>query len=240
MTPGSQVDYERMASQAMVMLRQGNYDSAIRIYDELLVRFPNYIDGWYNKGIALYRHMGRHQEGLAAFDRALQIDGEDIDIWHERGKLLLILHQNDAALQSFERVLTLRPNYRISIEGKAAAYYAMERYEDAATTCDQVLALYPPGHPNTMQALKTKAMCQNNLTKFKAAIQTANRALRITQKDDTIWETKGLALAGQGKFQEAIQCLEYAITLNPNNQSASDNLTQIRQTIEDHYAVESS
>jgi tetratricopeptide (TPR) repeat protein len=74
-------------------------------------------------------------------------------MWHNRGKALYCLGRYQEAIESFNRVLQLKPNYRISIEGKAAALNNMGLYEEAMGTCDIVLNIYPPGHPKTWKCL---------------------------------------------------------------------------------------
>ena len=231
----AQVDYERLANQALRMLQAGQFSSALAIYDELLQKFPNYIDGWYNKGITLTKHFNRHADAVDCFNRGLQINPSDIDMWHWRGKSLLALTRNQEALESFERVIQLRPNYRIAIEGKAAALYAMGLYEESILICDQLLAMYPPGHPKTAQALLTKSMCLNNTAKYKQTIVFVNKALAINPQSDELWEIKGAALGGMAKYKEALSCLEEALRLNPKNQTAQATLSQIREVLEDHY-----
>ncbi len=231
----AQVDYERLANQALRMLQAGHFTAALQIYEELLQKFPTYVDGWYNKGITLSKHFNRHQEAVQCFDAGLRMAPNDIDMWHWRGKALLALSRNQEALESFDRVLGLRPNYRISIEGKAASLYAMGLYEESVGVADTLLNLYPPGHPKTYQALITKAMCLNNTGKFKLAIGIANKALTINPKSDELWEIKGAALAGMAKYKEALQCLEEAVRINPQNATAQATVAQIREVLEDHY-----
>ena len=69
---------------------------------------------------------------------------------------------------------------------------------------------------------------------LRAAREAGLRSIAVASDADR------LALGGQGKFQEAIQCLEYALKLDPKNESAASNLNQIRGALEDHYAVETS
>ena len=54
-----------------------SFDQAIRIDG-------NYVDAWYNKGLALDK-LDKYTEAVASFDQAIRIDGNYVDAWSNRG-----------------------------------------------------------------------------------------------------------------------------------------------------------
>ena len=239
--PPTTTDYEKLARQAVLLLNDAKYEEGVACLDELLKKFPKYIDGWYNRGIALSQHLSRHEEAIKCFDQALRVMVElygrddDIDLWHNRGKALYSLGRYQEAVESFNKVLAHKPNHRISIEGKAASLNNMGYYKEAIETAEIIIKLYPPGNPRTWKALSIKAMALNNLGKYKQAIAVVNRALEVNPKDDGIWQTKGHSLASLGKYREALMCLEEAIRLNPNNAEAKELKEKIAEMVEDFW-----
>lgn len=234
--PAQETDHEKIASRALILLREGRYQEAIACYDELLRRFPNYVDGWYNKGIALGEHLHDYEHAIYCYDRGLQLNPMDIDMWHNKGKALYCLGRNEEAIQCFDRVLQLNPHYRISLEGKAAALNNMGRFREAQAVAEHILEMYPPRNIKTWKALSVLAMSLNNQGLHKKAIEAANRAITINPNDDGIWETKGAALAAMGRYREALHCLEEALKLNPDNRTAEQTRDKVAEILNEFWS----
>ena len=64
-----------------------------------------------NRG-SLLHSLGRYDEALKAFDRALALQPSLPTTWHNRGLALSMLGQRAEALRSFERVLEIDPGNR--------------------------------------------------------------------------------------------------------------------------------
>ena len=173
--PVAEQDHEKIASRALILLREGRYAEAIACYDELLRRFPNYVDGWYNKGIALGEHLQRYEEAIQCYDHGLSLNPGDIDMWHNKGKALYCLGRFKEAIQCFDRVLQLNPHYRISLEGKAAALNNMGHFGEAEAVSEHILEMYPPRNIKTWKALSVLAMAMNNQGRYKKASRPPTR-----------------------------------------------------------------
>jgi len=228
-------DHEKIASRALILLREGRYADAIACYDDLLNRYPNYVDGWYNKGIALGEHLQKYEEAIKCYDRGLTINPRDIDMWHNKGKALYCLGRFAESIECFERVLQLNPHYRISLEGKAASLNNMGRYRDAEAVAEHILEMYPPGNIKTWKALSILSMALNNQSKYKKAIDAANKAIALNPNDDGIWETKGAALASLGRYREALTCLEESLRLNPRNKTAQETRAKVLDVLQEFW-----
>jgi|GEM_PF-1574409 len=64
---------------------------------------------WDMKGLALAK-LGRHEESLAAHDRAVELDPTDPISWYNRGVALSDLQRYEEAIASYDKVLELNPN----------------------------------------------------------------------------------------------------------------------------------
>src|SRR5262249_50110259 len=73
---------------------------------EELVAIRGYASDWVAQGVCLDT-LGRYDEALASFDKALSLDQVDSHIWLHRGLALLRLQRLDEALVSFERIIEL-------------------------------------------------------------------------------------------------------------------------------------
>jgi len=57
------------------LVNQGNYDEAIKCYDEAIKLNPQYAKAWYNKGVIL-QALHRNSEAESAFKKAKELEVE--------------------------------------------------------------------------------------------------------------------------------------------------------------------
>ncbi len=71
-----------------------NGDDALRLYCKALMIYPEYINGWNNKGAAFY-NLGRYDEALKCFDEALKIQPENVLIQENKETTLFWKRMTD-------------------------------------------------------------------------------------------------------------------------------------------------
>src|SRR5262249_11928885 len=84
----------------------------------------------YNRGNAL-RKMGRIEDAIASFDRAIAIRPDDVDALHNRGSALEILFRFEEAIAGYERVLAMRPDNPFTAGQCAFSYLAINDWQKA-------------------------------------------------------------------------------------------------------------
>jgi tetratricopeptide (TPR) repeat protein len=222
---------EDWESDATLALTRGDIFGALRIYEEILKVYPQYLKAWYNRAVILEQYVKDHQQALWSYDQALHIDPENVDILHNKGKLLSDLGRFEEAEKCFIRALQVKPNYLKSLMGLAAAYVNTGKLNEAL----RAVAL-AERHKLTSQQkadlLAVKAIVLSNLGKSKQAIKVAKKALAFNPKDDSLWETMGVAYFNIKKFRDSVKCLNKAIEVNPQNMSAR----QLKREILDNLA----
>ena len=57
---------------------------------------------WNNKGLAL-NSLGRYDEAIKCYDKAIEIDPNDADAWNNKGLALNSLGNNDEAKKCYDR-----------------------------------------------------------------------------------------------------------------------------------------
>jgi tetratricopeptide (TPR) repeat protein len=124
---GSQLVNYRDADEAF---RTRNYEKAIGLYFEFLRDFPEDFAAWCNLGISLGR-MGRPEDALKCFDRALELDPRSADAWHNRGLSLGSLGRREEELECYDRALEINPTYQVSILKKVEVLRVLCREQEA-------------------------------------------------------------------------------------------------------------
>ena len=91
--------------------------------------------------------LGRFDEALASYDRALALEPESAGMWNNKGSLLMELGRLEAALQCFERAIdlaapvsTVKAVYWLN---RGKALYMLGRYAEARDALMHSHALDP-------------------------------------------------------------------------------------------------
>jgi len=66
------------------------------------------VEAWNNKGYSLYE-MGKYEEALECYDRAIEIDPTSLDAWLCRGYTLQEMKKYEDAISSYSKAIELDP-----------------------------------------------------------------------------------------------------------------------------------
>jgi len=66
---------------------------------------------------------------------------------------------------------------------------------------------------------KAKTLLENN--KFEEALGFFEQALLMNQNDPELWNHKGVALRRMGRYDEALECFNKSLELDPRDKDAS-------------------
>ncbi len=66
---------------------------------------------------------------------------------------------------------------------------------------------------------KAKTLLENN--KYEEALGFFEQALLMNQNDPELWNHKGVALRSMGRYDEALECFNKSLELDPRDKNAS-------------------
>jgi ABC-type phosphate transport system substrate-binding protein/tetratricopeptide (TPR) repeat protein len=89
--------------------------------------------------------LGRGDEALKSYDRALQMDDDAPENWVGKGNLLLQLQRPDEALFCFDKAIELNPRTGSAWQGKGTALQRLNRDSEAQTALAKAAELGPGG-----------------------------------------------------------------------------------------------
>ena len=223
---------EDWGSDATIALARGDIFGALRIYEEILKVYPQYLKAWYNRAVILDQYANDKRQALWCYDQALKIDPEHVDILHNKAKLLADMGDYLGAEKHYIRALQKRPNYIKSLMGLATAYVNTGKYDEALRAVE-LAERQKLKKAEKADIMGVKAIILSNMGKSKQAVKVCKKALSINPKDDTIWETMGVAYYNINKFKDAVRCLNKAIEMNSQNQSARTMKREILDSLAD-------
>ena len=171
-----------------------------------------------NKGVSL-ANLGRHEEALTCYERALEINPRDGIAWSNKGVALADLGRHAEALTCFERALEISPRYLTAWSNKGLALKKLGRHAEALTCYERALQI----NPRLAEAWSDKGVALADLGRHAEVLTCFERALEIDPHDAKAWSNKGVALGKLGRHDEALTCYERALEINPRKSLAWSN-----------------
>ena len=185
----------------------------------LVTGLPEQISDLLREGSRYFRQ-GDIESGARCFQKALNCQPANADIYISAGRLQLHYGQQVAAEESFRRALTINANVPGVHFYLASALGAQDRLEEAASSYLTCIRL-DPGAP---YAYNNLGATYRILSRFEEAMQFSRRAIEIDPKFSFAHHNLGLVLWQLGKLDDAITSIQTAIDLDPAQASFHNNM----------------
>jgi tetratricopeptide (TPR) repeat protein len=193
-----------LVEKASMLLGEGNYDNAIKIFDTILMLRSGHIQALNGKGVALC-NQEKYQEALQCFNEVLKIKPR-----HPYASTYVKIIKDRI---SKERNAEAKASSKDIEQHSALEKQTEEKVKKALTDSTQI----PSELIKRGDQFYEKAM-------YDEAILCYDRALKIEPRSELAWKNKGIALDAKGDYKEAHFCFEEALKINPNLQIYSDKI----------------
>src|SRR5262249_40915346 len=112
------------------------------------------------------QHLGRLDDALKAYDKALTLKPDDADIWTSMGFVLTKLERDDEAITVFQHVLKLNPRHKGATRLYAKILYEAKRYDEAIPYYDRCAEL----EPDRAATYQCRGVCHSRNARHELAI----------------------------------------------------------------------
>jgi predicted O-linked N-acetylglucosamine transferase (SPINDLY family) len=177
--------------------QKGNAEAAVRLIGEAIEVAPN---------ATAHRHLadalqalGRLQEAVVQYDKALELKSDLAAAWDGRGTALQNLGNQDAALASYERSLALNPKAADTWNNYGKAQRAMKRPNDAIAAFDRAIAL-DPAH---IGAITSRGMAFFDMKAYDEALGCFVHALTLNPDSPDAHYARGILHVKHRRYAEA-------------------------------------
>ena len=167
---------------------------------------------WYEKGIAL-PSLGRDEESLVCFDKALAINPNSAYTWYCKGIALSNLGRDEESLVCFDKALAINPNSAYTWYCKGIALSNLGRDEESLVCFDKALAI----NPNSTNVWYWKGIALSRLGKHEESLVCFDKALAIDPNSAYTWHSKGIALSNLGRDEESLVYFDKALAIDRNS-----------------------
>jgi tetratricopeptide (TPR) repeat protein len=187
----------------------GNRDEQIRILIEQadVADSPNDL---FAAALGLFE-IGRDEDALAAFDRAIELDPKDVRAWIGKGFALKSLGRYPDSLVAHDRVIELDPNFANVWVSKGDVLRDLGRHEEALAAFHRVIEL----DSKHIDAWVAKGKCLLRLGRYDDGLTAFDQALELEPNLAGAWLEKGNALEDLNRFEDALTAFARAAELNP-------------------------
>jgi tetratricopeptide (TPR) repeat protein len=173
---------------------------------------------WFNKGNGLAR-LGRHQEAISCFEKALQIQPDRVVGWQAKGQALASQGKVAEALAAFDHATQLNPNHPGPWHDKGTLLSKCGRNEEALGCFDRTLQL----DPRSEDAWRAKSSAFVGLKRWEEALRCCERALEINPLDGRSWLMKAFSLRFLRRGSEVVTCVARAREIDPEFVKTAEN-----------------
>jgi serine/threonine protein kinase len=194
-------------------------ESLLKKYTGEIVKLPELkeLEAWElsNKGVSL-SNLGKYQEAIACYDKAIEINPGFADAWHNKTNSLEKLGKDQEVIACYDKALEINPGFVEAWVNKGFFLSKLGKYQEAIACYDRALEL----NPKDTKAWLSKGVSLLALSKYQEAIACFDKALEINPGDADAWLFKGDSLENFGKYQEAIACFGKALEIDSRNARA--------------------
>lgn len=199
---------------------QERYEEALAFYEEATRINPDNEDAWDNQSDCL--------RNLEKWDETAEICEELVSRWPEKARYwsngtvaYWYIDNYERMLVFAQKTLEMRPDSAQAHDLMGRALQGLDRTEEALAEFENALQIEPDD-----EIMGLKVDCLFDLQRYEETIQYG-RPLAERTNDENYWNLSGRAHYKLGNFEEAIECHEAALEIDPNFEAALSNLADV-------------
>jgi tetratricopeptide (TPR) repeat protein len=147
-----------------------------------------------------YRLMGRYDEALIDFNRAIELDSRHKWAITHRGYTNELMGRYDKALADFSRAIQLDPQYKWAIVRRSYTYRLMDRYDEALADFDRAIEL----DPRYKWAIAHRGYTYRLMGRYDEALIDFNRAIELDSRYEWAIVRRGETYRLMNRYNEAL------------------------------------
>jgi tetratricopeptide (TPR) repeat protein/ADP-heptose:LPS heptosyltransferase len=208
---------ELMHLMALVCLNAKQFDHAVEWASRAIRKEPKlaYLT---TLGTTLL-NLGRHDDALKVFEKAVQLNPDDPEPWWQMGNVLIQAGRWPEALLTRKHTLKLNPRHGEAAY-QAGYYLNMQgRLEEALTYLDRSAELQPDHVPT----LQMRALVLMNLNRLDESLAVNRRAAALDPANADLCSNIGSVLLAMGRTEEALAWYDRSLQIRPDSAGVFTN-----------------
>jgi tetratricopeptide (TPR) repeat protein len=133
----------------------GQYQPAIKDYNQAILLKPDYADAFYNRG-TINSEIGQYQRALSDFNEVIRLNPNEADAYQGRGFAYDKLGQYQRAIDDYNQTIRLRPDYVKAYINRGINYLSQSNKQLGCGDAQKACAL---GNCKLLEMAKGKGVC---------------------------------------------------------------------------------
>ena len=193
--------------------------------------------GAYNERGQAFSRLGRQEDAIEDFTRALSLDPAQASIYYtNRGFAFLALRDQDSAIEDYTQAIRANPNNAQAFFGRALTHSIFEDYESGIEDYTQVIRL----NPNDRVSYYNRGLNHSRLEQYDEAIADLTQAIALDPTDVPQYSIRASVYEEIGDLEAAVEDYERIIELDPNFADAHYRLGLAYRELSDETAAQAS
>jgi tetratricopeptide (TPR) repeat protein len=202
---------------------KGNYDQAIRDYDQAIRLNPGHAIAFSNRG-ATYARNGDYDRAIQDYNHAIRLNPKHADSFSNRGVAYWRKEDYERAIQDYDQAIRLNPKHITAWYNRGNAYRRKGDSERAIQDYDQAIRL----NPEYASAFSNRGIAYARKGNYDRAIQDYDQAIRLNPNYVNAFYNRGNAYRRKGDYERAVLDYDQVIGLSPNHPNAYSNRGLVR------------
>lgn len=154
-------------------IARGDYDRAIRDFDQSIRLNQTYSKPYNNRGVA-YLRKGEYDAAIGAFDEAIRLKPDYGEAFANRAGAHLKKKQYNRAIRDFDEAIRIDPGLQAAWSGRCWSHAMLGALQAALEDCNRALQ----AAPDSTSTYDSRGLIHLKTGQFAAAIEDYNSALR--------------------------------------------------------------
>jgi tetratricopeptide (TPR) repeat protein/tRNA A-37 threonylcarbamoyl transferase component Bud32 len=155
--------------------------------------------------------LGRLDEALSTYDRALALDADNAWAWARKGRALRLLRRFEDALACYDRSLAIEPRYAWAWKGRGMVLERMGRLAEALDSHRMAAEIDPGDVWNWYNQAETL----HSMDDTQGALAMLDAALRVDPRHASSWGKRGQILRASRQYAPALEAYRQAVAIDP-------------------------
>lgn len=187
-------------AHAIQLIEKGNTEEATRWAFEAIQRGPQHADSFKCAG-EIFRKIGRHQEALESYTKAVEMAPEDPFLLNKRGITSWKLNQTENALLDFTKAIEISPIFFEAYANRAMLRFKLHLFDSALLDIDAALSL----RSGETRMLRGKGAVLAALGRLDEALQVFDLLIANAPGDDDARQNRAKILTNLGSKNEGFK-----------------------------------
>jgi tetratricopeptide (TPR) repeat protein len=216
-------------NRGIVLGKQARWDDAAAAFQRSIEARPSQTHAYFNLAEIEYQR-GQFEAALQNYDRVLETSSNDVQALNGRGLALLALGRGAEAVVVYQTLVGQQAGSAWLIANLADAHQAVGEWEAAETHYLRALELEQNSAIYRRLAWLYATCPADDFHRPDAALAVAKRAMSgAKQATAAHWDTLAAAQAANGSFAEAVDSLQQALKLAPQDSELTQRLASYQQ-----------